>query len=102
MDRARWPPILRALLHSLDFSGEPFACRFDELFAAALGDLAQLGLLFRRQQILDRRQQGNVEMLQLALDIEDLVELRANRRFIHAILFREHRERSDFAFQLHL
>jgi hypothetical protein len=64
-------------------------------------DLAQLGLLFWRQKILDRHQQSDVEMLQLAFDIEDLVELRAERRLIHTFLFRERRKRRGFEFQLH-
>src|ERR1051325_3095995 len=40
-------------------------------------------------------------MLHLAFDIEDLVELRKERRLIHPFLFRQRQERGGFAFQLH-
>ena len=40
-------------------------------------------------------------MLHLALDFENLVELREERRLIHAFLFCQHRERGGFAFHLH-
>ena len=97
MDRARCSPTFVRLLDALNFFREPFACILRELFAAVFGDLTELGLLFRRQQILDRHRQSDMQMLQFALDVEDLVELCDERSLIHPFLFRQRRKRGGFA-----
>ena len=92
---------MRARFDPLDLVRKPLASVFRQLFAAILREFAQLGLLFERQEILGRHQQAKMDVLHLALDIKDFVDLGIEGRFIHVLRFRERRKRSRLALQLH-
>jgi hypothetical protein len=57
-----------------------FQVRFS--FLGAASDLAQLGLLLARQQILDAHQQGQVRFLDLLLESEDPIGLREHAALV--------------------
>src|SRR6266566_1736458 len=71
-------------------------------FLGAAADLAQLGLLLARQQILDAHQQGQVRFLDLLLQSEDPIGLTEHTALVHRTFLQQLQHLFRLSLQLEL